>query len=308
MKKTVSLDVCYSFAGCYGEPQKLYLGPDCRDQSTIIHELYHVLGFLHEHTRNVKDQHINYQNIIPDYLWESMVNNTVPIPEVPEELIFEGDLIIPTLGRNGLKFGKIWNRGIVPYVFDRYSDRRFQEQVRYGMETINRLTKGCIRFVPKTYQRDFLVITSYASHCVSVPGRYGGPHYIYLGPECRQPATILHELYHSLGFVHEQSRTDRDRYITVLYQNIVYTRRSQFDINRDTTTYGVPYDYESIVHYRQYDFSGNGRPTIITKDRRYQNIIGNAQTLSEKDILKIQRRYKCHGNQIPFQNEINYGT
>ncbi|KAB7495623.1 Astacin [Armadillidium nasatum] len=217
-----------------------------------------------------------------------------------EELIFQGDIILPYLGRNALTTAAPWDQGIVPYMFDRRSDRFFQEQVLNAMETMYELTNGCIRFVPRTQQGDFIAITSYADECFSAFGRIVGlgPHFVHLGPGCRQQATILHELLHSLGFVHEQSRTDRDSYITVQYQNIIQRLRSQFDINRHTTTYGVPYDYESIVHYRQYEFSMNGRPTIITKDRRYQNIIGNVQTLSEKDILKLQIRqlnilYKC---------------
>ncbi|KAL7645916.1 UNVERIFIED_CONTAM: hypothetical protein RMT77_002813 [Armadillidium vulgare] len=243
-------------------------------------------------------------NCVMDYSWQSKLNDTATIPE---ELIFEGDMILPISGRNALKYGKKWNNGIVPFVFGRLSDGVFVRQVRFAMETINRLTKGCIRFVPRTNQRDYLVINSYASGCLTVPGRYRGPHYVYLGPRCRQQRIILHELYHTLGFIHEQSRTDRNRYVKVQYQNIIYRLRSQFRVDYNTITYGVPYDYESIVHYGQYDFSINRRPTIITKDRRYQNIIGNVPTLSKNDILKIQRRYKCHGNKIPFQNQMNFG-
>ncbi|RXG55219.1 Astacin-like metalloendopeptidase [Armadillidium vulgare] len=149
------------------------------------------------------------------------------------------------------------------------TDRRFQEEVRFAMENINRLTKGCIKFVPRTNQRDYLVITSYANKCFAAYGRYVGlgPHKVFLGPMCREQRTILHELVHTLGFVHEQSRTDRDRYVTILYQNIINGIRSQFSIDHNTITYGVPYDYESIVHYSQYEFSMNGGPTIITKVR-----------------------------------------
>ena len=37
---------------------------------------------------------------------------------------------------------------------------------------------------------------------------------------CGRHGTIWHELMHSLGFVHEQARTDRDTYVEILWDNI----------------------------------------------------------------------------------------
>ena len=76
-----------------------------------------------------------------------------------------------------------------------------------------------------------------------------------------------------MGFFHEQNRPDRDDYVDVIWENIEATSRSQFFKNADPDvdlptcnpflgptfdncdqgivgdTYGIGYDYESIMHY-----------------------------------------------------------
>ena len=43
---------------------------------------------------------------------------------------------------------------------------------------------------------------------------------ISLGRGCWSKATALHEIAHSLGFHHEQSRPDRDDYVKIRWENI----------------------------------------------------------------------------------------
>ena len=69
--------------------------------------------------------------------------------------------------------------------------------------------------------------------------------------KCRLPflkfGIPVHEIGHILGMWHEQQRWDRDQYIRILYDNVGYYS-AQFAKFR-TVSYGVPYDYGSVLHY-----------------------------------------------------------
>ena len=59
------------------------------------------------------------------------------------------------------------------------------------------------------------------SRCYSYVGLIGGKSQdISIGSGCVHKGIILHELMHALGFYHEQSRYDRDQYVSIDYSNI----------------------------------------------------------------------------------------
>jgi uncharacterized protein (TIGR03437 family) len=84
---------------------------------------------------------------------------------------------------------------------------------------------------------------------------------------------IVHELLHSLGLFHEQSRPDRDPYVDVasLCNNVQggcmgNTYLINFPIDPQATAYGY-YDFDSVMHYGQCSFSRN--PNCPTTDMTF---------------------------------------
>ncbi|KAB7494434.1 Zinc metalloproteinase nas-13 [Armadillidium nasatum] len=109
--------------------------------------------------------------------------------------------------------------------------------------------------------------------CYSYVGRIGGPQTVAYPQWCINSfGSVLHELYHALGFFHEQSRPDRDKYVTINHNNIQSGKEHNFEkYNTDfVTTFGVNYDYSSVMHYHSTAFSKNGKRTIVTKKTKKQ--------------------------------------
>ncbi|RXG69866.1 Zinc metalloproteinase nas-15 [Armadillidium vulgare] len=51
--------ICCSFVGKRGNgPQALSIGKNCDKFGIVVHELGHVVGFWHEHTRTDRDNHV----------------------------------------------------------------------------------------------------------------------------------------------------------------------------------------------------------------------------------------------------------
>ncbi|XP_068117163.1 embryonic protein UVS.2-like isoform X2 [Hyperolius riggenbachi] len=63
-----SADGCWSYLGRNGGPQELSLfSPGCVARGIVQHELNHVLGFVHEHTRGDRDTYVSIEwDYIPD--------------------------------------------------------------------------------------------------------------------------------------------------------------------------------------------------------------------------------------------------
>jgi hypothetical protein len=90
------------------------------------------------------------------------------------------------------------------------------------------ITPACVKFThttsPYTQPAHLHASSlSWSYRCFSGVGRSGGMQVVSLAPTCLRKGRgiVLHELMHVLGFWHEHSRADRDRYIQVNWNEIL---------------------------------------------------------------------------------------
>ncbi|XP_059472510.1 uncharacterized protein LOC132194928 [Neocloeon triangulifer] len=234
----------------------------------------------------------------PDLNVGAAVDNWHPDSGVnPEELgaYLEGDILtLPTnQGRNGIiSTSYRWPNAEIYYSIQGTFDANQLNLIQQAINAYHANT--CIRFKPYNgTQRDHLIIKSDNTGCWATVGRIGGAQYVNLQiPGCvTMVGTAIHELMHTVGFFHEHSRTDRDTYVNILWQNIQSGTESNFNI-RSSTAFGVAYDYGSVMHYSAKSFSSNGNPTIEPKFAT-TTYLGQRYGFSQSDIRKINAMYNC---------------
>ncbi|XP_074541078.1 low choriolytic enzyme-like [Halichoeres trimaculatus] len=214
------------------------------------------------------------------------------------DLLLEGDVLIPRT-RNAMKcFNKayscLWPKsqnGKVEIHFQiskKYDDNE-KNKILNAMKDVE--SKTCIRYIPRATQRVYLSIEPRYG-CFSMLGRIGDKQVLSLQRfGCVHHGIIQHELLHALGFHHEHNRSDRDQYVKIHWGNFYNYYAINFR-KKDTNNLNTPYDYSSIMHYGRTAFGHLGAETI-TPIPDASVPIGQREGLSEIDVLRINRLYKC---------------
>ncbi len=183
-----------------------------------------------------------------------------------------------SLVRNGPEFR--WPGLRVPYTIDNSIQSRVAD-VQSAIATWNAALRarlgGRDAWVPAS-PTDSAFVTFRElplDSCQSAVGRQGGQQFIDLPAGCG-PGQIMHEMGHAMGLWHEQSRSDRDSYVKIIWANILPGKEFNFDQHidpRHEDRFGGrvgAYDYDSIMHYNEYAFAKNpgdpnGRTIVSAK-------------------------------------------
>ncbi len=181
-----------------------------------------------------------------------------------------------------------WPNSTVPYVISANSQAD-QSAIFSGMALIS--NNSGVQFVPRSNEADYVEFIK-GSGCWSYVGRQGGRQEVSIGNGCAWTDTVAHELIHALGFYHEQSRSDRDNYVQINWQNISAGHEHNFDKHGAVTSTVGSYDPYSIMHYGYTAFSSNGQPTITSLIPGVpSSALGTGSGLTSKDIAAIVTIY-----------------
>jgi hypothetical protein len=261
------------------------------------------------HWNNISGQDMTYRPGAQRTMREA--NLTLPFTSVPQQVNVEvvdgvvvvgGDMVLGpeailsqpqpnATSRGGAAIqDHRWPDNTIYYVI--HSGHPAADSIRAAIQQLSSSTN--LRFVERTSQPDYVEYIV-GDGCWSYIGKQTNRQEISIGNGCGYKYIIMHETLHAAGMFHEQSRRDRDYYVTINEANIIPTARHNFD--KYTTDYsgndlGI-YDFESIMHYGPYDFSSNGNATITANPAsvRSGHTVHKNYTLSPTDIQAVNHIY-----------------
>ena len=200
-----------------------------------------------------------------------------------------------------------WAQGTICYRYDSSVSARLQTKLQQAMETWE--TAACVRF-EMSDDNDCILFYSYPNeeYCRV------GPNEVVLGYSCQSVGDLLYAMGKVIGLSTEQSRPDRDEYVSILTENIDEGQEQYFSINNDRAIgyLGEGYDYTSIMHLSASAYSESGKITTKVKNEEEYTAQGSPELgerleLSDGDILRANRLYSCRGTGMCENLKVNIG-
>jgi hypothetical protein len=212
-------------------------------------------------------------------------------------LVFIGDMAFNLDRLNRLGFnGRKWPKGILPVSF--HENVSAFNQQRFYAACLEWSKAAAVRCVPRSNEANYVQVHSGAGNW-SLVGMQGGMQQMEIA-NWEMKMTIAHEIAHALGAGHEQSRQDRDQYVTIVREVIQPGREGNF--RKLPLKAPTAYDFESVMHYPPDAFSTTGASTIVPKPgfEHYAAIMGNRQYLSQGDRESMRSQYGAPNGVMPL--------
>lgn len=217
--------------------------------------------------------------------------------------VYKNEDVIEKSDYSNIRFGRaavrerwrLWDEGVVPYSVSPGISENMRKYLFSAMHEWESNT--CIKFVPEEPDHKYSVFVQNGGDCgcCSNVGRFERKQvFVLTEGTCNAHSIILHELGHTIGFHHEQSRPDRDKYIKVLYENIEKGLESEFEklSENEIDSLGFVYDFDSIMHYEPKIFAIEEGKLTMEAINRSTPLKRNIH-LSEIDIAQTRKLYEC---------------
>ncbi len=139
---------------------------------------------------------------------------------------------------------KLWRAGIVPYEInaDLGNIAAIHDAITAWEEASN------IRFVGRTNQEDFIRFSKATQgNSTSKVGRQGGGQFV--NASLADHGTLIHEIGHAVGLMHEHQRDDRDEFMIFHADRIPESEEMDQYEKLDTHSRTERYDFRSVMHY-----------------------------------------------------------
>jgi hypothetical protein len=252
---------------------------------------------------------------------QSGITSSLGITGVPtDRMLIEGDMLVPldyytrqqkNNAPDAFYRPNLWPGGTVLYRFDASVANVSQALMITAMQQWQAVAN--VQFqVCNPCSGAFVTIRNNPTSNFADIGRTGAEQFVNINA-WNDRLVMVHELGHTLGLRHEQTRPDRDQYVIIYTQNITPGQAGNFTIATDAAPYG-PYDFDSVMHYGSCFFSLNPTAcansggvvsaTIGLRPAYSGTVFGTQSHLTYMDKIIMAQLY-------PYANwrfvDVNYG-
>jgi len=225
----------------------------------------------------------------------------IEVDRINNKYVYQGDILInpedyaeldPSKAKTDLGIDvRTWENNTIPYYIDSDVPSGLRETINRGINMITENTSIIMREYNSLSDSFYLVFIESEGAWASGLGRNRifTRHRIGLN-ENVPVGTVAHEIMHILGYAHEHSRTDRNEFVNIHFDNIQEDKQHNF-VKLDWYNPSTPYDFFSVMHYPSFAFvkPTTSAPTITDLDGL--TFTAQRNRLTSHDIAKINELY-----------------